>query len=107
MLVVKLESMKKMITAGTIEALTDEDYVENSLIRTDTEIYATDSVIYNEGLANAEVKLKSVIFEDSVFELTNGMYIHSSWIKGTVELKEDKQLFIINGTYYNDKLLST
>ena len=103
MLVVKLESMKKMITAGTIEALTDEDYVENSLIRTDTEIYATDSVIYNEGLDNAEVKLKSVIFEDSVFELTNGMYIHSSWIKGTVELKEDKQLFIINGVYYNDK----
>lgn len=103
MLVVKLESMKKMISKGTLEALTDEEYAENNLTRTSTEVYATDSVIYNESLANAEVTLKTIIFEDSVFELANGMYIHSSWIKGTVNIKEDKKLFIINDVYYNEK----
>ena len=103
MLTVKLESMKKMITAGILEALTDEDYEENGLSKSSKEVFATDSVLYDETLANAKVTLKSIIFEDSVFELTNSMYIHSSWIKGTVEIKETQELFIINGTCYNDK----
>ena len=103
MLTVKLESMKKMIRVGTLEVLTDEEYIENNLTKTSTDIYATDSVIYNEDLANAEVTLKSIIFEDSVFELTDGTYIHSSWIKGTVELQENRHLFTINGVYYDDK----
>ena len=86
---------------GVLYKLTNEDKEELGLAKNRT-WFSTDSILYHTSLAGVEVELTKFIKEDSVFETTNGAYVHLDWLKDSKIL--DKETLMINSKYYNYNL---